>query len=261
MDCWKYQSQFTAYLDNDLSPGERETLQAHLKECLSCYRKWSSLHKTQEILNRLPVLDPPEHLSALVMARVKGRDFRQRPWFFAKIPRWLSFAAGVAALLVISLTLWQLRPSLLPWESFSPGSQKSVVTRNGPSEKPAARFPATKRSTDSSGPVMVLMVKDFSSADQELASMLRSFARPPLTEREPVRPVRSSSARLIDVQVPGQRLPHLLRELRKIGHLDYSQVESQKLATPRHKKAFSIRIVVVTYGSAGETRRDGRDKQ
>jgi hypothetical protein len=258
MDFRKHNSQFAAYLDNDLSPGERATLQAHLKECLSCYRKWSSLNKTQQILKRLPILDPPEHLHTLVLARVKARHFSQHPWFFAKVPRWLPWAAGVAALLVISVTFWQLIPSPLPWQSFAPDSQRGILTRNGTSEEQSAKFTATKRSTDSSDPVMVLKVKDFSRADLELDSMLRSFAGPMLTEREAVRPVRSSSVRLIDVQVPGQRLPHLLRELHKIGYLDHSQVQRYKLAIPRHKKAVSVRIVVVTNGSDGETRRGGR---
>ncbi len=250
MDCRNYQSQFTAYLDDDLSPGERGALQAHLKECLSCYRDWSLLHKTHEILERMQVLDPPQHLSALVLARVKDRYFRQRFRFPANLPRWLPLTAGVAVLLAISLTLWRLMPLSTIRQLSPPASQKSVVTTHGSSQQPVAEVPVTKRSFDSSGTVMVLKVKDFSRADQELDSMLRAFARPtpPERERESVRSVRSSSARLFDVQVPGQRLPHLLRELHKIGHLDPSQVESHTLDIPRHKKAISIRIVVVTNG-------------
>jgi hypothetical protein len=109
---------------------------------------------------------------------------------------------------------------------------------------------------------MVLRVKDFSRADQELQSMLRSFTRPPLPERESSRSPHARSARLFQLQVPGQRLPHLLRELHKIGHLDQSQVESQKLANPGQQKqvSISIRIVVVSNGSDVEIRqlREGR---
>ena len=50
------------------------------------------------------------------------------------------------------------------------------------------------------------------------------------------------------------------RELHKIGHLDQSQVESQKLANPGQQKQVSIRIVVVSNGSDVEIRqlREGR---
>jgi len=68
-------------------------------------------------------------------------------------------------------------------------------------------------------------------------------------EREPSRPLNSSSARLIDVRVPGQHFSHLLRELDKIGHLDQNQVEIRRLANPQQQKAISLRIVVVGNGS------------
>ena len=90
--------------------------------------------------------------------------------------------------------------------------------------------------------------------------MLRSFARPPLPERQSPRSPHAGSARLFQLQIPGQRLPHLLRELHKIGHLDQGQVESQKLANPGQQEQVSIRIVVVSNGSDVEIRqlREGR---
>ncbi len=92
--------------------------------------------------------------------------------------------------------------------------------------------------------------------------MLRSFTWPPLPERESSRSPHAKSARLFQLQVPGQRLPHLLRELHKIGHLDQNQVESQKLANSGQQKhvSISIRIVVVSNGSDVEIRqlREGR---
>lgn len=245
MECRKHESQFNDYLDGELSLKERETLQSHLKECLSCYRKWSSLHKIQEILSRLPHLDTPDHLSAVVMARLKERRLRMRPWSFANLPRWLPLGAAAAAVLLIALTLWQVLPSY-----FSPlPGQDNMLTTGGPSEQPTAKFTTRKRVSPNPVPVMVLRVKDFSRADRELESMLRSFSRPMVQEREPTRSLRSSSARLIDVKVPGQRFPHLLRELHKIGHLDPTQVERHKLANPQKQKAISIRIVVVGNGS------------
>lgn len=262
MNCGKYQSQFNDYLDGDLSLKEREKLQHHLKECLPCYRKWSSLQKTQEILHQLPTLDPPEHLSAVVMARLKNRRLRQPLWFSANLPRWLPMGVGAALLLLISVVLWQVMPSQYPWQSLFPSSRKNVATTTRPAEPSQETFTIRKGDPGSSVPVMVLRVKDFSRADQELQSMLRSFTRPPLPERESSRSPRARSARLFQLQVPGQRLPHLLRELHKIGHLDQSQVESQKLANPGQQKqvSISIRIVVVSNGSDVEIRqlREGR---
>ena len=261
MDCSKYQLQFTAFLDGDLAPTEREQLRAHLQECLTCYRSWSSLQKTREVLSQLPELDPPEHLSALVMARLKNRRFHQWSWMFGTIPRWLPLGLGVTALLVITVTLFQTMHLPLPWRSEPLDSQSGMITKNTASEQPAARLTATQRSFGSTKPVMVLKVEDFARVDQELESMLRSFSRSTLPERKPVRSVRTSSARLIDVQVSGRQFQHLIRELHKIGHLDHSLLESDETVTRNPHEAISIRIVVVSSGADTDTWRKGRHSQ
>jgi hypothetical protein len=254
MDCSKFQSHFTTLLDGKIVPALRERLLTHLKKCLNCYRTYCGLQKTREVLSQLPELDPPEHLSALVLARVKDRGFRQWGWLAADLPRWLPRGVGVTALLFIIIILFQTIPSSVYWESKPPDSQKSLITSGRPSEQPAARLTTTNRNYATDAPVMVLKVKDFSRVDQELESMLRWFSRPMLPEREPARSVRSSSARLIDVRVSGQQFPHLIRELHKIGHLDHSQFESRKVVTPSPHKTISIRIVVVSNGADTETR-------
>jgi hypothetical protein len=248
MECSKYVSQFNDYLDGELSLKERETLQCHLRKCLSCYRKWNSLQKTKEILSRLPNLHPPAHLSAVVMARLKERRLRKHTWPFANLPGWFPLGVGAALVLLVSLTLWQV---LLP--SFSLRSlvsgQNNTLTIGEPASQPTNKFTTRRGGAQTPVPVMVLRVKDFSRADRELESMLRSISGQMVQEREPNRSLNSSSARLIDVEVPGQRFSHLLRELQRIGHLDQSQVEVHRLANPQKQKAISLRIVVVGNGS------------
>ena len=179
MDCPQYQSQFNLYLDGELTPPEQQKLQSHLRECLLCYRKWSSLQHTQELLRQLPALDPPEHLSAVVMARLKERGFRQSLWFLPGLPRWLPLGVGFAAVILISIALWQVLPSPYSWQSFLSDSKRSLLTTDGHSEDPAGRITSPmQRDSGQYTPVMVLRVKDFSSADRELETMLRSFDRP-----------------------------------------------------------------------------------
>ena len=170
MDCRKYESQFNDYLDGELSLKERESLKSHLKKCLSCYRKWNSLQKTREILSRLPSLHPPAHLSAVVTARLKERGWRKRPWSFANLPGWLPLGVGAAAVLLISLTLWQV----LPPSSSPIAGRDNLLSTGGASEKSTAEFTTRRRASSGTVPVMVLRVKDFSRADRELESMLRS---------------------------------------------------------------------------------------
>ena len=248
MECRKYESQFNDYLDGELSLQEREILKSHLKKCLSCYRKWTSLQKTQEILSQLPSLDPPAHSSAVVMARLKERGWRRRPWSFANLPGWLPLGLAATAVLLISLTLWQVLPPSSSLRSLLPGGD-NLLSTGGASEESTAEVTTRRRGSPGTVPVMVLRVKDFSRADRELESMLRAFSRPMVQEREPTQSLRASSARLIDVKVPGQRFPHLVQELHKIGQLDQSQVERHSLSNPQKQRAISIRIVVVRNGT------------
>jgi len=260
MDCSKYQSQFTALSDGDLAPAERDSLQAHLKECLTCYRRWCSFQKMEQVLGQLPQLDSPEHLGALVMARVKDRGFRQRSWLSGSVPRWLTLGVGVAALCVITFSLWQTVPAPFSWKSQPDDSRSRGTTATTSSQQPAATFRAMQRSNGSDRPVMVLKVKDFSRVDQDLESVLRSFSRSIPQGRDPIRSIRSSSARLIDVQIAGQQFPHLIHELHKLGHLDDSQAESHKVARHNRDSAVSIRIVVVSNGADTETWLKARSK-
>lgn len=245
MNCRTYQSQFSAYLDGDLSPSERKQLHSHLKECLPCYRSWISLQKSVDLLRHLPDLEPPEHLRGMVMARLDGRLFRQRASFFTGAHRWLPLAVGTAALLVFAVVLWQVIPPTLTWESLTPGIIQRLVANKVSTTQPSGRTAVSEHSPDYAGPVMVLKVKDFSRADKELATLLRSFSPSLLPEKQPTRPIRSSSARLIDFQVSGQRYSHLISELHKIGTLDQGQTEKHNAPVARHRKPISIRIIVI----------------
>ncbi len=261
MDCSEHQAQFTAFLDGDLATEARYRLQAHLKKCLNCYRRWCLLQESHRVLNQLPELDPPEHLVALTMARLKRRRFRQLSWSSAAVPRWITVGIGVAILLLISVALWRSMPSHFFGQSLESSSQESTTTKGATAGQPEARFTGRQRSYRSDRPVMVLKVKDFSRVDQELESMLRSFSQSMRPRREPERSVRSSSARLIDFQISGQQYPRLIRELDKMGHLDHGAVDSHKLASSNRPKSISIRIVVVSNGKDTEIWQKGKSYQ
>jgi len=139
-------------------------------------------------------------------------------------------------------------PPSFSFRSLLPG-QDNTLNLSGSSGQPEAKFTTRRGVSQTTVPVMVLRVKDFSRADRELESMLRSISGSMLQERESTRSLNSSSARLIDLKVPEQRFSHLLRELHKIGHLDQSQVEIHRSANPEKQKAISLRIVVVGNGS------------
>jgi hypothetical protein len=253
MNCQQYQDKFQHHLDGELSLEETASLQSHLKECLPCYRKWISLHKSVEMLRQLPELEPPGHLDAVIMARLRNDRWGQRSWISPDLFRWATFGASLAVLLVFSIALWRAIPANLTWRSYLPGGSDTKIAAERLADRSAAELAVTGSNPASARPVVVLKVKDFSRADQQLASLLRSFARPTRRQQELTHSLSSSSARLFDLQVPGQRFPHLIRELHKIGHLDPEQLKSHELSSPGQHQAMSIRIVIITNGKGPDT--------
>jgi hypothetical protein len=245
MNCREYRSQFSAYLDGDLSAEERHSLEVHLKECLPCYRQWSSFQRSVGLLRKLPDLEPPEHLTTRVIATANSRRFSRLPWFRAHPRRWLPLGVGIAALLAVSVALWRIMPTSLPRQQAHHGSLESKTTASIPPERSAAGRIASIPEYDSADPVVVLEVNDVARVNQQIAAVLRAFARSSLEERNNMDSFPSMNARMIRVQVPGQRLTHFIHELHKFGHLAQTPVSSQSTAEPYHQESVSVRIVLV----------------
>jgi hypothetical protein len=212
------------------------------------------------MLQKLPEMDPPPFLSAVVMARMKHNRSRRHPLISSAFFRWASLGASVAILLVFSVVMWQIIPSNLSWPL--PGNSKTRLASEVLPDRSPSKLTVTRRNSNSSDSVVIIKVKDFSRADRQLTSLLRTFAPSMVEEQKRVQAVRSSSARLFDLQVPGQRFPYLIRELNKIGYLDPEQVTSETFDTPRHRKAVSIRLVVISNETDAQTSpREESEKQ
>jgi hypothetical protein len=247
MDCREYQAQFSDFLDETLSPEERRALQSHLKTCLSCYRNWSYFHKTIGSLRQLPSVEPPDYLSTLVMARLKGRLASPRNWLLATTYRWLPIGVAVAALLLVSVVSWWKLPFYLPWRSAGNDLNQSVTAGN---HAPVPSSPADSlriiENPRIPGQVVVLKVQDVTRAGRQLESLLQAFVGPMVQQQGPSPLAISKNARLIHLQVPSRRYSHLMRELVKIGHVDQGQNLQDDLTLPQPLRDVAVHIVVIT---------------
>jgi anti-sigma-K factor RskA len=103
-----------AYALDLLEPDERERIETHLKECLSCQAEWRAYQETVAALTlTIPQVSPPSRVKQAILAQIKPAPVHPSPlktirdWFtgpFASLR-----IAGVALILILTMTnlyLW-----------------------------------------------------------------------------------------------------------------------------------------------------------
>jgi anti-sigma factor RsiW len=74
MRCEETQDRLSAYLEGELEPAERRTLEVHLEECVRCRQELALLQRTVSTLQSLEVIEVPPRLTAAIQADVGARE-------------------------------------------------------------------------------------------------------------------------------------------------------------------------------------------
>ena len=129
--------QLSAYLDQQVSPAERATIDAHLQQCTECRAELDSLRQTVAVLHFLPRVAVP-HAFTLSEAQAGIRRPAAAPGWFGGLARGLGAVAAIA--LVAFVTVTALRPEQAPW---SPGQSIARVqpTTSAATEAPLVAVP------------------------------------------------------------------------------------------------------------------------
>jgi anti-sigma factor RsiW len=105
---------FSAYLEDELPPEEKASLEHHLSTCIQCRTSLERFRRTLGGLGRLRQAAPNSFLAAIqqqIHRRSRGRFFRRRWLLFGRIPfEWLSLAM-IVAMLVYYLVMLQSSPT------------------------------------------------------------------------------------------------------------------------------------------------------
>ncbi len=122
----------SAYLDQQVSPAERATIDAHLQQCTECRAELGSLRQTVIILHSLPRVAVPR---AFTLSEAKAGIRRPivAPGWFGGLARGLGAVAAIALVAFVAVTI--LRPEQAPW------SPNQTVARVQPTTVPATEKP------------------------------------------------------------------------------------------------------------------------
>jgi hypothetical protein len=227
--------RLSAWLDDELSPGERTEVEAHLSTCAECRGLLADMGAVDERTRDLPLEGPEGYFDAFP-ARLRARIEREAPPARARparggwrLPAWTWAAAAALVLAVVTpLTLTRLNKDgtppahpepraralhedLGPSEATAPEKATAVPTalpaleekdaetfedESGPA--PKAEAPRRQAATAPPAPAAPPTAPEPTLANE--AEDLARFAQPPLSEEAP-RAVAS------EVSPPGQRSP------------------------------------------------------
>ncbi len=105
---------FSAYLEGELPPAERERVDEHLATCIQCRVSLERFRRTVGRLGSLKRSAPGnflENVQAQINRRSRGRFFGKRLLLFGRIPfEWLSLAT-IVAMLVYYIVFLQSSPT------------------------------------------------------------------------------------------------------------------------------------------------------
>jgi hypothetical protein len=151
MDCSGIKEKLSAYIDDQLVPAEKETVDHHLSTCQECRAALHDLRKTIEYARGVEEIEPPAWLAQKVMARVREESEKKgilRKLFYPlhiKIPAEIFATIAIAAITVFVFKAIQpvMKQAKIPLtEVAAPGEGKEEKTA-AQHERPASRETAS----------------------------------------------------------------------------------------------------------------------
>ncbi|MEI7833756.1 MAG: zf-HC2 domain-containing protein [bacterium] len=120
---------YTAYIEETLTPAERERMEQHLRTCASCAAELAEIRQLHDDLRALPVLPLPAGFTVGVRERLRLQQPARQPFILSW--RIAAFAGTLAATAIFALVLLPGKDA--PSNIAAPGNtRKPAVARHTP---------------------------------------------------------------------------------------------------------------------------------
>lgn len=105
LKCSKVLDKISAFVDDMLSPEEKDAFLAHMATCRRCKLELEKYQQMIAIIRNTEHLDAPDNLWERVRQRLEERA-EERVKFTLRVPRWVFAPAGFVAVLFLLLSVW-----------------------------------------------------------------------------------------------------------------------------------------------------------
>jgi len=180
--------QLSTYLDQQVSPAERATIDTHLQQCPECRAELESLRQTVVMLHSLPRVAVPRAFT-LSEAQAGIRRPAAAPGWFGGLALGLGAVAAIALVALIAVSV--LRPEQVPWQP-NQTIARAQPTPVAPTAAPAVAVPMAPAATEA--PLAKLQEQAPAAAVEPSPEPVVAMMAAPETEAPAAREVSPSSA-------------------------------------------------------------------
>lgn len=147
MTCTFDQAKIQDYIENMLSPDERQAVEAHLAVCPECHREWVEMNNLMQLLSGLPMEELPEGFKEELHEKLVGtvqekqeEKTRVRPLLHLK-KHFKAYSAAAAVLVVgmISVNSLYMNKATLPEGVYNLAAPAAMEDSASPKMKSTAR--------------------------------------------------------------------------------------------------------------------------
>jgi hypothetical protein len=115
MTCNEIENRLPAYLENHLSPEEKNSIEGHLASCPRCNRASAALKKAEEIVQDLTEVEPPPFFEQRIMSRVR-EEAAQKQGLLRKLfyPLYIKIPIQAFATLMVAVIAFSIYRTVMP---------------------------------------------------------------------------------------------------------------------------------------------------
>jgi hypothetical protein len=145
MDCRSVRKLLPAYLESDVTSGEKSGIDAHLASCAACSSAADDLRKTVAHVRNLEQVEPPPWMTQKIMARIREEAPAAKKSLFERIfGAWpMKMPVGALATILIAVCTVYVYKAIQPDVTLEVRKEAPSVSAPAQIEKPYAQPPAS----------------------------------------------------------------------------------------------------------------------
>ena len=139
MNCRKFKSHISAYLDNKLPSGQKDELGQHTKNCASCREEFYQMDNLKKGLSNLDVLQTSSDFNARLWARIRREEtmpVSELDFTFRQKLKWALATCLVTIAMLSAIVLTDPRFNLLRKDKNDMAQNKSAAYKYQLTAKP-----------------------------------------------------------------------------------------------------------------------------
>lgn len=151
MSCTAYQEKISDYIDELLSPAERQLIESHFLDCPDCYSCYQDLLAICQASRQLPLHEPSDCVWQNILAHITpAPTARPAPTPTRWLERWLPFNFGGWAWqpALAAVVLIVIAGAVFYYQSSTSVNQPQVVKENAPEWGASTTLRTTKINTN-----------------------------------------------------------------------------------------------------------------